>query len=68
MKTNPNELAFPGDSREARQFCGLSKREYFATIFAQGLAAHGDGKKLVKSAVKHADWLIGELNNRNKTN
>lgn len=65
-KINPDHTAFPsGDS----QSWGLTKREYFAALILQGLAANPsltsikwDGNVLASRAVQLAEQLIAELN------
>lgn len=72
MKTEPNDLAFPAINPANNEgHPGLSKREYFASLVASGLATkiRCDGKSnpqlemfLSSDAVRLADALIEELN------
>lgn len=55
----PNDLAFPWDENQ-----GLTKREYFATMAMQGLAARPDlaYELIPREAIEMADALIEALN------
>lgn len=58
--TNPNDII-------NSQFHGLTKREYFAAMVLQGLAASHSPSAATEKAVIYADDLIEELN-RTKQN
>jgi hypothetical protein len=70
MKTNPDSLIHSFDGKDARNYNGLTKREYFAAIALQGLLSVNDNENrfIVTSstAVKFADALIAELNKETK--
>jgi len=53
--TKPNDPAYG-------QFHGLTKREYFAAMVLQSLAASHSPSAAVEKAVIYADDLIEELN------
>jgi hypothetical protein len=57
----PDDPAFPVDIRGIS--LGLTKREYFAAVIAQGFAANGSygPPDLASEAVDYADALIAEL-------
>lgn len=61
MSTNKDSPAFPGQTAS-----GLTKREYFAALALQGLAADSNitttPEYISARAVRFADALIAELN------
>lgn len=64
MKTNPDEYAFPSAHSLPDQFCGLTKREYFAAAALQGLCANPNVPHdwACNYAINIADELIAKLN------
>jgi hypothetical protein len=62
--TDPKDCAYPADIK-THTHGGLTKREYFAAMALQGLAAGAHlfpPEILSRNAVKMADALIKELN------
>ena len=61
VKTFPEAYAFPS----TKDYCGLTKREYFAALALQGLLAGDPGMSFLEAAndaIDHADAFIEALN------
>jgi hypothetical protein len=71
METKPNSLIHSFDGTEAKNYGGLTKREYFAAMAMQGLLSSESGWKepfdrIAAMAVSQGDLLIIELNKPTK--